>query len=171
MSDTVKKVSRIINAVVFLVICVAAVILYYKVKGSNSKTEDISRMQGYCSSGQWQAFLDEYEKMSVKYPEIKGQCQEQISTCYQGFAQEKYTKAISLPAAERVKGAGELCALFEKAAGIDKLSQVSVEEYCDALMDAGNFDKAGQVLKDAEARPDIDASKLLVYKTRLQRKK
>ncbi|HBC87613.1 MAG TPA: hypothetical protein DCZ94_11710 [Lentisphaeria bacterium] len=171
MSDTAKTVSRVINVVVIIGICVGAFILYQKIQSGKSKVEEIKRLEDFHSGGQWQDCLNEYEKLSAKYPEMKGQYDDKLSACYQGIAQDKYTKSLSLSIAEKPKVAGDICAAFEKAAGIGKLSQLSIESYCDALMDAGNFDKAAQVIKDAEARTDIDAGKLLVYKTRLQRKK
>ncbi len=171
MSDTVKKVTKIINIVVIIGLCIGAFFVYRIISEGNSKSERINRMMGMYSDGKWQACLDEYPKLIEAYPDLKGKYEEQISGCYQGMAQEKYAKSMTLPLLERPKAAAEICPLFEKAAGIYKLSQLSVENYCDSLMDMGNFDKAAQVMKDAEARSDIDAAKLAIYKGRLQKKK
>ena len=171
MSDTVKTVSRIINGIVIVGIIIGAFILYSEIKASNSKVEKLKKLNEYHSGGQWQDFLNEFEKVSAEYPEIKGQYNDQLSSCYQGIAQDKYTKSLSLPLTEKPKVAGDICAAFEKALTYGKLSQMSIENYCDALMDTGNFDKAAQVIKEAESRSDIDAAKLAIYKSRLQRKK
>jgi hypothetical protein len=171
MADMAKTVSRVINLIVIIGIGIGAFILYQKIQSDKVKVAQFKRLDDFCARGQWQDCLNEYEKLAALYPEIKGQYDEKISTCYQGIAQDKYTATMTLPVAERRKAAGELCAAFEKAATLGNLSQTSIEYYCDALIDAGNFDKAAQVINEAESRTDIDSAKLSIYRARLQRKK
>ncbi len=171
MADTMKNISRAINVVVLIGIVIGGYLAYQYVQKGSSKASEIGRLQSLYSAGQYEEYLKEYDKLAAKYPEIKGQYGDQIAGCYAGMAQAKYEKAIGLAAAERAPAMSEICGLFEKAESSGKLDIEGLVIYCDALLDSGNFDKCAQVIKDAEARSDIDAGRLSAYKARAAKRK
>ncbi len=171
MANTVKNVFRVINFIIFIGILIGAYFIYQNIQKEGGKTSELNRLQNLYSAGQFQDFLNEYEKLSAKYPEIKGQHNEQLSKCYAGLAQAKYEKALSLPANERSSPMSEVSSLLEKAESLSKLDIEALQIYCDALLDSGNFDKASQVIRDAESRTDIDAKILSIYKMRIEKRK
>jgi len=160
----------IVKLVILVILIVGVYIGYKKISRDKQRAKEFNAIQASFSQGQWQKVIDGYEAYWQKYPVSRGKHGDQVSQCYQMKADDKYQVALRMKKEKRLKVYQEVVPILEKAQEYGKLSEASLISLCDCYIDLEQYQKAQEVVKEAESREDIPNARFSIQKAFLVRR-